>query len=172
MTSNPDDLQVVAPADVIPAGWGAKALGLLSTIPVGMIGQLGWHGGPHKWAPEAGRPLGRPRLENVGQGEGAQVYGHGFYVAENPKVAGEYKADLSRGLPTVEYKGKPLPELTGLGQGLEFEEQAARKLALWVRGGGSVDQWKRTEIERLLAANARHAGDDELNRLIVAANND
>ncbi len=41
MTSNPDDLQVVAPADVIPAGWGAKALGLLSTIPVGMIGQLG-----------------------------------------------------------------------------------------------------------------------------------
>lgn len=30
----------------------------------------------------------------VGTGEGAQVYGHGLYFAENPKVAGAYKVDV------------------------------------------------------------------------------
>ena len=95
LNSRDPDAIPIAPMDVVPAGAGAKALGLLSTIPVGMIGALGYHGG-RKWAPEVGRPLGRPRLENVGQGEGAQVYGHGFYVAENPEVGRGYFRALDR----------------------------------------------------------------------------
>ena len=185
-TQDPDVGFQLAPMDVVPAGAIGKGLaGLIAAGTGGLLARqlmkqpvnrssvsmMGYHGGPTKWAPEPDAPLGRPRLEKVGTGEGAQVYGHGFYVAENPKVAGEYKVDLSRGLPTVEYKGKLLPASTGLYQGLEFEDKAARTLALWVRGGGSVEQWKRIEIERLLASNARHAGDDELERLIVAANN-
>jgi hypothetical protein len=45
------------------------------------------HGSPHKF--DALDPT------KIGTGEGAQAYGHGLYVAENPKVAGQYKADRS-----------------------------------------------------------------------------
>ena len=108
-TRDPDAIPI-APMDVVPAGAGAKALGLLSTIPVGMIGKLGWHGGPHKWAPEAGRPLGRPRLDKMGTGEGVQAYGHGFYIAEDPVVGGTYQAKVSamRGTEKATIDGRPV----------------------------------------------------------------
>jgi hypothetical protein len=51
------------------------------------VSMMGYHGGPNKWAPELDAPLGRPRLEHMGEGEGAQAYGHGFYVAQEPDVA-------------------------------------------------------------------------------------
>ena len=35
-------------------------------------------------------------IGKVGTGQGAQSYGHGIYVAENPEVAKEYQKDLSR----------------------------------------------------------------------------
>ena len=51
----------------------------------GMRGQLGatvWHGSPHKFdAFDASK---------IGTGEGAQMYGHGIYAAENPAVAKQY----------------------------------------------------------------------------------
>jgi len=54
-----------------------------------------FHGGPHKWAAEPKFPQGRPRLDKIGTGEGAQAYGHGFYSAEAPGVALDYKRVLS-----------------------------------------------------------------------------
>jgi hypothetical protein len=49
-----------------------------------------YHGTPHRFAPTARNPLGEFDASKIGSGEGAQMYGHGLYVAENPKVAKEY----------------------------------------------------------------------------------
>lgn len=56
--------------------------GLLARAPAGAVGMNVFHGTPHKFAPEPGFPQGRPRLDKMGTGEGAQAYGPGFYSAE------------------------------------------------------------------------------------------
>ena len=55
-----------------------------------------FHGGPSRWLAEKGFPKGRPRLDRVGTGEGAQAYGHGFYSAESKGVAESYYEALSK----------------------------------------------------------------------------
>ena len=52
--------------------------------------QIAWHGTPHVWPPEPGFPHGRPRLDKMGTGEGAQAYGWGWYSAEAQGVAESY----------------------------------------------------------------------------------
>ena len=72
----------------------AGAINMPALLRKGATSTLGmnlWHGGPNKWAAEPGFPQGRPRLDKMGSGEGAQAYGHGFYSAESPKVADTYK---------------------------------------------------------------------------------
>jgi hypothetical protein len=71
----------------------AGAINLPSLLRKGATSTVGmnlWHGGPNKWAAEPGFPQGRPRLDKIGEGEGAQAYGHGFYSAEKPDVAKQY----------------------------------------------------------------------------------
>lgn len=46
-----------------------------------------FHGSPHKFS--------KFDASKIGTGEGAQVYGHGLYFAENPRVADEYRMMLS-----------------------------------------------------------------------------
>lgn len=46
-------------------------------------GAIVWHGSPHKFD--------RFDASKIGTGEGAQAYGHGLYLAENPSVAQSYK---------------------------------------------------------------------------------
>jgi hypothetical protein len=50
-------------------------------------------------------------LDKIGTGEGAQVYGHGLYFAENPKVARDYRDELT--VPPFEYKigGRSVPKM-------------------------------------------------------------
>jgi hypothetical protein len=50
-------------------------------------GAIVWHGSPHKFD--------RFDASKIGTGEGAQAYGHGLYLAENPKVASSYRASVS-----------------------------------------------------------------------------
>lgn len=50
-------------------------------------GAIVWHGSPHKFD--------KFDSSKIGTGEGAQAYGHGLYLAENPSVAGAYKEALS-----------------------------------------------------------------------------
>ena len=52
-----------------------------------------YHGSPHKMAPTESNPLGEFDPTKIGTGQGAQSYGYGHYLAENPKVAGgaEYR---------------------------------------------------------------------------------
>ena len=67
---------------------GLNALGVLPFIPsMGMIGKTVWHGSPHSF--------NAFDLSKVGTGEGAQVYGHGLYLAEHPEVAAGYQKRLS-----------------------------------------------------------------------------
>jgi len=54
-----------------------------------------YQGSPHKFEPTANNPLGEFDPTKIGTGEGAQVYGHGHYLAENPNVAKSYKNLLS-----------------------------------------------------------------------------
>lgn len=61
-----------------PTGQGGKDLALNV-----------WHGTPHE-------VVGGFDLSKVGTGEGAQMYGHGIYTAENPAVAKEYQKRLSQ----------------------------------------------------------------------------
>lgn len=50
-------------------------------------GAVVWHGSPHKFdAFDSSK---------IGTGEGAQAYGHGLYLAENPAVARKYQEKLS-----------------------------------------------------------------------------
>jgi hypothetical protein len=53
-----------------------------SKVPHGQVGANVYHGSPHKFdAFDAA---------HIGKGEGAQAYGHGLYLAENPAVAKNY----------------------------------------------------------------------------------
>lgn len=54
-----------------------------------------WHGTPHN--------IDKFDAAKIGTGEGAQVYGHGLYFAENPEVAKWYRETLS-GEPTWQFK--------------------------------------------------------------------
>ena len=60
-----------------------------------------WHGSPHKFD--------KFDASKIGTGEGAQAYGHGLYLAENPKVANGYAVGLGQG--NVELGGVPLRDL-------------------------------------------------------------
>ena len=50
------------------------------------IGMTTWHGSPHIFQ--------KFDLSKLGTGEGAQAYGSGMYVAQNPKVAEEYAKNI------------------------------------------------------------------------------
>ena len=65
--------------------------GLLGRAPSGSLAVNVFHGTPHRFAPEPGFPYGRPRLDKMGTGEGAQAYGPGFYSAESDLVGGRYR---------------------------------------------------------------------------------
>ena len=81
-------------------GYGPKTQELAQAMaeaynPVGMTT---WHGSPHTF--------NKFDMSKIGTGEGAQAYGHGLYLAENPNVAKEYRDALSTYKTTL--NGEPL----------------------------------------------------------------
>jgi len=74
---------------------GGKQMGPVSELDV-------YHGSPHRFPPTAKNPLGEFDASKIGTGEGAQAYGHGLYLAENPGVAKEYMQ--FEGLPSLQTK--------------------------------------------------------------------
>ena len=73
------------------------------------VGMTVWHGSPYKFT------AFDPR--KIGTGEGAQAYGHGLYVAENPAVAESYKTALSN--PEVVLKSGERISNPPLGSGAD-----------------------------------------------------
>jgi hypothetical protein len=50
-----------------------------------------YHGTPHRFPATEANPLGEFDASKIGAGEGAQMYGHGIYLAEAPGAAKTYK---------------------------------------------------------------------------------
>ena len=90
-------------AGALPVG------GLLARAPAGAVGMNVFHGTPHRFAPEPGFPQGRPRMDKMGTGEGAQAYGPGFYSAEAEKVGRGYQEDLTKLKRRQSLNGQLLP---------------------------------------------------------------
>jgi len=65
------------------------AAALRKTAPIAELDV--YHGTPHRFEPTEANPLGEFDASKIGTGEGAQAYGHGIYLAENPNVAKGYK---------------------------------------------------------------------------------
>ena len=74
---------------------------------VGLAGMTVFHGSPYKFD--------KFDMGKIGTGEGAQAYGHGLYLAENPVVAKEYQKTLSAGRApnVVDSKLQQLYDQTG-----------------------------------------------------------
>ena len=89
-------------------GLGYGITGLFGGVPKGALGANVWHGGPNAWKPEPKFPQGRPRLDRIGTGEGAQAYGHGFYSADAKAVGQSYADDIN--VP-LQFKGKNIDEI-------------------------------------------------------------
>ncbi len=75
-----------APEDV-------KQRNIQNALAVAMAAPTVYHGSPHKFD--------KFDPSKIGTGEGSQAYGHGIYLADNPKVADSYKASnaISSGTP-------------------------------------------------------------------------
>jgi hypothetical protein len=89
------------------AGSMVDPLRLASALRRGPMQELDvYHGTPHRFEPTEANPLGELDASKIGSGEGAQAYGHGIYLAENPRVAGGYRNVLS---DTLEVTGNAEP---------------------------------------------------------------
>jgi len=53
-----------------------------------------YHGTPHRFPATEANPLGEFDASKIGSGEGAQAYGHGIYLAENPETAINYSKEI------------------------------------------------------------------------------
>lgn len=60
----------------------------------GLLAHTAWHGSPYVFD--------KFKSEAIGTGEGAQAFGHGLYLAENPEVAKMYRDKLTVGENYVE----------------------------------------------------------------------
>jgi hypothetical protein len=105
------------------------------------MGIRAYHGSPHSFD--------KFSMSKIGTGEGAQVYGHGLYFAENEDIARGYREAL-----------KP-------GKGLGPEDTASRVLEVHGGDRDAAISALRTAIDR---ANANNAPYEEVQRLMQAKN--
>jgi hypothetical protein len=86
---------------LIPAAKQIQTKGIMSLLDPrmspGQVNMMTYHGSPHRINNvDDANPMGKFDLGKIGTGEGAQAYGHGIYLAENPDVARIYAEGLSR----------------------------------------------------------------------------
>jgi len=123
--------------------WAGAGLGLLGALPF-VPGITAWHGSPHKFD--------KFSLDKIGTGEGAQAYGHGLYLAENPSVAREYQERLGGFQPseiTSQFK-ELIAGLPASAQKFLTESQAART---------PIDQMKQKALQSKVQAASWDAQD-------------
>jgi hypothetical protein len=117
---------------------------LLGDISRGSVSPLDvYHGTPHTLPPTERNPLGEFDASKIGTGEGAQSYGYGIYVAENPAVAKEYQFMEQNWFDTskAKYKGKSIDSWYEQAQkdqerafktnNKALEQDATARLAYW-----------------------------------------
>jgi len=101
--------------------------------PGAVLGMNVFHGTPNLFKPEPGFPQGRPRLDKMGTGEGAQAYGPGFYSAQSRDVGRGYRDDLTQARRLQSLDGMPLPSASAfdakkVAQDFDIPEQDAAYL--------------------------------------------
>ncbi len=134
------------------AGMKLAAIGKGAIPAGGLLGQMVYHGTPHKFA--------KYDLSKIGTGEGAQAYGHGIYFAENPKVAKQYAEDLGANVPA--FNGVPTKDTAeSFAHDIlsKYEPGVAKKVVdSYVDGGvfkgGDAEKMRRD----IYAAIDRHSG--------------
>ena len=94
----------VVPQIMERGGMGAEMLGAMGNRTISPLDV--YHGTPHRFPATARNPLGEFDASKIGSGEGAQVYGHGIYMAEAPAVARGYADRLGANYISVD--GKPM----------------------------------------------------------------
>jgi len=122
---------IVAAAKAPEIAGGLLQMGRNLATPQTMNKQTGaivYHGSPHKFD--------KFDSSKIGTGEGAQAYGHGLYLAENPIVAGEYAKNLSTGGKFVSVGGRDIKPLASSAKWTP-EETAAANL---IDAGGDFDR--------------------------------
>jgi hypothetical protein len=77
-----------------------------------------WHAGPHKFPPTKKNPLGEFDPTKIGTGEGAQAFGYGHYVAQNPSTAKYYGEKLR--MASFGYDGKKIEPGTKMSDAIEY----------------------------------------------------
>jgi len=117
-----------------PAMKGAKVLGQHAapqlaqalenyTFKTGMALPIDvYHGSPHRFAATAKNPLGEFDPTKIGSGEGAQAYGYGHYLAENPGIGKSYAMALGPKTARTDPQYLALNERLG-----KFEEKLAKR---------------------------------------------
>ena len=135
---------------------GGLLSGAAGAVPRGaVLGANVFHGGPHRWSPEPDFPHGRPRLDKIGTGEGAQAYGYGFYSAESEGVARHYASKLGSGQTWLVDEGVVTPSgnkdpidfaVETLAKGLSGEKRAEVEKAVRTAFSGM----SRTELQDTL----------------------
>lgn len=117
-----------------PAVKGAKILGQAAapqiaqalenyTFKTGMALPIDvYHGSPHRFAATAKNPLGEFDPTKINTGEGAQAFGYGHYLAENPGISKDYAMRL--GPITAQTSPEYLVAQERLGQ---FSDKLAKR---------------------------------------------
>jgi len=90
-----NELTAAAAREGIDYGPASQQLGGLMAEGYNPMGLTVYHGSPAKFS--------KFDRTKIGSGEGAQAYGYGHYVAENPAVAQEYQKQLGT---QMKYKGQ------------------------------------------------------------------
>ena len=145
---NPDDVTRMAMDTMGGSGLLSRA------VPTGNVGGLlginVFHGGPHRWASEPGFPQGRPRMDKMGTGEGAQAYGHGFYGAEAKGVGQQYKQDLAGVRKFSPEASNMLSKVDNLGFDTKGQAAAAiRKHTDWAERWDVKSSLTKAEMQKL-----------------------
>lgn len=111
---------------IYPNGWSGGLFGLGNAglqiansahpgidVGAGFVGMTepAYHGTPHTFAPTPENPLGAFDFSKMGSGEGAQVYGHGMYLAQRKGIAQHYADTLGDKQSTITFNGKPVESL-------------------------------------------------------------
>jgi len=89
---------------------GMPSRSLLGDITPKPMQLITYHGTPHRFPSTEKNLLGEFDASKIGTGEGAQSYGYGIYVAENPSVAKDYQLMERNWFDTskAKYKGKTI----------------------------------------------------------------
>jgi len=102
-----------------------------------------FHGSPHKFS--------KFDASKIGTGEGAQVYGHGLYFAENPEVAKNYAFGLAN--------KQAVKELTNLSRSSDIVDQAAAARVFYDDAG----------IKEFITAKNKNLSKNEIDRIVSSS---